>query len=262
MGDIRFKRVCICAPGVDHALLHSAARLTALLPSADLHVVAGTDRPVLESLPAAVAEAFGRNAGRVRLQLVPEPSWQAFCRLARAEGADLLVVAADLTGQHAPGAPCSVVRLPGSGFSEEGHGVLTLLADDLDASPLAAAIELARRLPQPRVVACHVYFNETAIVCDAWEEREAERRRRALDLLVARASSGDVAIDARVVQCPSLSRALLRPECPRAPSLIVSTRALQANVPVLHLRLAPEPDAAKARRVWSWLGSGTESEPA
>lgn len=254
MPAFRFRRLFICALDVDRALLQSAARLAALTPAADLHVVAGTAPHVLETLPGAVAEAFGRVASRVRLQLVPEPSLRAFHQLAGAEGADLMVVPAGLAGQGRGAAPCSTMVLPASSFADNGNGVIALVNWEGGAATLATAVDMARRMRQPRVTVCHVYFNEAAIACDEWEAREARRRRRTLDLLIARVANGDVDIEAHVIQCPDLQRALTRPELPRVPDIIVSSEPVRAEVPVLALQVAsPSGDAASRRRAWDLL---------
>jgi hypothetical protein len=60
-----------------------------------------------------------------------------------------------------------------------------------------------------------------------------------LDLLIARVSSPDVDIEAHVIQCPDVERALTRPELPGTPDIIVSSEPVKARVPVLALQVAP-----------------------
>jgi hypothetical protein len=260
--DLRFRRILICTPDADDRFLASAARIAALMPAADLHVVASTAQCVLDRLPEAVAAAFGRGAGRIRVQLVPEPSMEAFYRLAHDEGADLLVVPSAWAVRRARRtrssvAPCSILVLPDAKTADKGSGVVALVNWEDGAATLAIAADLASRMRTPHVTACHVYFDEAAIVSDQWERREAERRRDALDLLVARVPCGEVAVETRVIQCPSVQRALTHPRMPGDFDLLVTTEPLDVPGPMLRLQFAIAEPSPRERR-W-FLRAGVES---
>lgn len=244
-----FNRLLVCLPDRSpvEPLLVGASQFAALLPACALEIVAAPAHALHEAQRHLVRSCFGRRADAVHVvsradAAVPFATDHA--------GPSSVIVTCPRDARHlSRHSPAAALVVPSD---VSGRTVLALVDPDRDTpATVTTALDLARRLSASRVVACHVFFNEVAIKCDAWEARAIAMRQEQLDIFMARVPAHDIPVDARLVHAPRLDRAVTRLAAAEEAALVVSQRRLRVDVPVLTLPdSAPRAPHGRVSALW------------
>jgi hypothetical protein len=258
--QLRFDRLLVCLPssGSVEPLLFEAARFAARLPPSTIEIVAAAAHRLHDERSRAVRDAF---KGAVEtIHLVPSPR-ETSALAASIADRHTLIVTAEQRRRHKTSASL-VLRNP-----VEGRAVVAVVDPQRDTiAGVRAAIELAQQLAAPRVVACHVYFDEASIASDAWEERRHDERAEQMDIFLARVPSAEgVTITPCVVQSPYPARALTRVAGEAGAAIAVGQCDDLAGLSLLSLPEAVArraPATPRLRALWDAFIAGAPVHPA
>lgn len=257
-------RLVVCLPDGEpaDALLIEAARFADHLRGCSVEIVAAPVHGLHDSARELVRSTF--RHGVATIHLVPSADETVDLGVSLADRSTVIVTRGR-GGRRLPKRPEAwTLRLQAP---ISGRSVVAMVDPQQDTpATIVTAMDLAERLGAQQVVACHMYFDEGAAACDAWEQRAFDERAEAMRILLARVPSHDaVSLVQRVVQTPCPERTLLRVVAHEGAGLVVGSPTTVSSISTLCLpdaiaRRSTEPSGLRA--LWERFLDGSKGVPA